>query len=130
MNAAMEQTRGHQHAGQSTAEYAIVLGVVITALVAMQVYVKRGINAKIKDVTNHLSTQVGSGKDVLSGTPLKQYEPYYAQSDYTVDQKTNSKDTLKAGGSVKRELTGTGETSTRKGSTTQDADVTADNKWQ
>jgi len=34
--------------GQSTAEYAIVIGLVIAAAVAMQVYVKRGIQAKVK----------------------------------------------------------------------------------
>lgn len=127
---AMEQTRQHQHAGQSTAEYAIVLGVVITALVAMQVYVKRGINAKVKDVTDHLTTQVGSGTDPLTGAQLSQYEPYYTNSDYTVDQSTNSKDTLSAGGTVKRELTGTGEKTTRTGSSTQDVGLTADDVWQ
>ena len=38
--------------GQSTAEYAIVIGLVIAAAVAMQVYVKRGLQGKIKDATD------------------------------------------------------------------------------
>ena len=63
----MEQTRQHRQAGQSTAEYAIVLGVVITALVGMQLYIKRGLNAKVKNVTDHLTTQIGSGDQTLKG---------------------------------------------------------------
>ena len=40
--------------GQSTAEYAIVIGLVIAAAVAMQVYVKRGIQGKVKDLTDNI----------------------------------------------------------------------------
>ena len=114
--------------GQSTAEYAIVLGVVITALVAMQMYVKRGINAKVKNVTDHLTTQVGSGDLPLKGAQLSQYEPYYAQSDYKVDQTTKSTDTLAAGGGVTRDLGS--EKTTRTGTSTQDVGLSADDQWQ
>ena len=38
--------------GQSTAEYAIVIGLVIAAAVAMQVYVKRGLQGKMKDAVD------------------------------------------------------------------------------
>lgn len=113
---------------QSTAEYAIVLGVVITALVAMQIYVKRGINAKVKNVTNHMTTQVGSGDLALKGTQLEQYEPYYAQSDYDVTQSTKATDSLKTGGAVTRGLAE--EKTVRTGTSAQDVDLSADNSWQ
>ena len=41
---------------QSTAEYAIVIGLVIAAAVAMQVYVKRGIQGRIRDAVNYVDT--------------------------------------------------------------------------
>lgn len=41
----------HKCAGQSIAEYAVVIGLVIAAVVAMQIYVKRGLQAKIHDAS-------------------------------------------------------------------------------
>ncbi|MFA5096994.1 MAG: hypothetical protein WC478_06605, partial [Candidatus Omnitrophota bacterium] len=60
--------------GQSTAEYAIVIGLVIAAIVAMQVYVKRGLQGKVKDAVDYKDTG-----DTITGTTA-QYEPYYAES--------------------------------------------------
>ena len=40
--------------GQSTAEYAIVIAVVLGAIVGMQTYVKRAINARIADASDYL----------------------------------------------------------------------------
>jgi Flp pilus assembly pilin Flp len=37
---------------QSIIEYVVVLGLVASALIAMQVYVKRGVQAKVKDMTD------------------------------------------------------------------------------
>jgi len=75
---------------QSVTEYAILLGVVIAVFAGMQVYVKRGLNAKIKTVAD-AQTQAGVGNFTLakdaSGNPLylnisqlSQYEPYSAES--------------------------------------------------
>ena len=38
--------------GQSVIEYAILLALVTSAIVAMQVYMKRGVQAKVKDMTD------------------------------------------------------------------------------
>jgi len=61
---------------QSTAEYAVLLGLVIGAVVTMQVYVKRSLQAKVKDASDLLTLQTGD----VSGHALattEQYEPYY-----------------------------------------------------
>jgi Flp pilus assembly pilin Flp len=56
---------------QTTAEYAILIGLVVAALLAMQTYVKRGLNAKMKDGTDaYTALAVGEGATT-------QYEPYY-----------------------------------------------------
>ena len=79
--------------GQSTAEYAIVIAVVLGAIVGMQTYVKRAINARIADATDtrmpdkaHLpgTAVAGVGGDVPAAfAPFtrQQFEPYYAESN-------------------------------------------------
>ena len=85
--------------GQSMAEYAIVLTVVVTAIVAMQIYVKRGLQGKVRDVTDN----VGFGLTNAGITPVtKQYEPYYAQSNYQTNQSQNVQEQYQAGGVVAR----------------------------
>jgi hypothetical protein len=96
--------------GQSTAEYAIVIGLVIAAAVAMQVYVKRGIQAKMHDATDFNDS---------SATMLttKQYEPDYA----TTTNMVSKRDVIEAttttkGGGVTRAITGA-DVSQRTGTT-------------
>ncbi len=95
-----------QSSGQSTAEYAILISVVIAALVGMQVYVRRGLNARWKDVSDSASRVVAEqvGRD---GTAVeyRQYEPYYAASDYDVVQHTRQPTIVKEarGGVMTRE---------------------------
>jgi len=97
--------------GQSTAEYAIVIGLVIAAAVGMQVYVKRSLQGKVKDAVDFNET--GAASVGIGSTA--QYEPYYATTnnmesarDVTVNQTTTT------GGGVSREIQGT-ETSSRTG---------------
>lgn len=56
--------------GQSTAEYAILIGVVIAALIAMSTFVGRNIKAKVHDATTY-------SDPALKGTvfDISQYEP-------------------------------------------------------
>ena len=111
--------------GQSMAEYAIVLTVVVTAIVAMQIYVKRGLQGKVKDVTDN----VGFGlADAGYKTTTNQYEPYYAATDYQVGQDQNVKEAYQTGGTVSR--TSLSEKSTRTGGSTTGVDVGADDSWQ
>ena len=84
--------------GQSTAEYAIVIGLVIAAAVAMQIYVKRSLQAKVKDAVDY--------NDPESGTMFstKQYEPDYLTSDMTSTRKESTTASTTAGGGVTRAI--------------------------
>ena len=42
--------------GQSVIEYAVLLGIVAAALITMQVYFKRGLQGKIRDLADQVST--------------------------------------------------------------------------
>lgn len=107
--------------GQSTAEYAVMVGLVIAAIVAMQIYVRRGLQAKVRDVTDNFTS---------SGTvgTTSQYEPYYADSSYDVTQSRTSTDTVSKGGKITR--AGISETTTRAGSATTGTDVAKDDAWK
>lgn len=73
---------------QSTAEYAVILAVVIGAAVAMQTYVKRGLQARQKAGTDAFTgitatfSGVGGNATAASFGQLAQYEPYYLESSY------------------------------------------------
>lgn len=93
--------------GQSTAEYAIVFGVVVAALVAMQVYIKRGTQAQIKggvDTFTKAGTTdqtwlddagiTGANYAVTMKSTANQYEPYYAQSKYDTFRDSTMQETV------------------------------------
>lgn len=85
--------------GQSTAEYAILIALIIGVAVAMQTYVKRGLQAGIKFSVDKVQKADGQG----------QYEPYYLESSY--DTKTSAyldKEETKEKGAVDRTF-GVGE---------------------
>lgn len=89
--------------GQTTAEYAIVFGVVVAALVAMQIYIKRGLNARLKMGTDSGVSRVltGLGKPVTAADI--QYEPYYSSSEFNVTRDTNQTRFEEEGGIVKKD---------------------------
>jgi hypothetical protein len=72
---------------QTTAEYAILIAVVVGALIGMQIYVRRGLQGRIADTVD---TPAGYSVNVVGGGvglnalsfnfDGKQYEPYYLQS--------------------------------------------------
>ena len=68
--------------GQSIMEYAIMVSLVITALTGMQLYVKRGLQARIKDASDNLpnyiqTTEAGMTAGTIFNEGHVQYEPYY-----------------------------------------------------
>ena len=65
--------------GQNTAEYAILIALIIGAAIAMQTYVKRGLQGGTKFAVDKLKKD-----DVATSTG--QYEPYYVESSYTNTQ--------------------------------------------
>ena len=56
---------------QNTAEYAILIALVIGAVVAMQTYAQRALQGRIRDASRYMKTQTTD----LGSTG--QYEPYY-----------------------------------------------------
>ena len=103
--------------GQSTAEYAVVIGLVIAAAVAMQVYVKRGIQGKIKDAVGFSSTDATSGVTIGNTT---QYEPYYLSQSLNTSSDSATGATMGTAGVVNRNITGNEVTSRTGTVTTED----------
>ena len=84
---------------QNTAEYAILIAVVVGAAIAMQVYVKRGIQGKVKEKVDEVGTQ---------------YEPYYLSTDFrNTDQSTDKEDTALGGGVARTTARTTGRIGTQ-----------------
>jgi len=83
--------------GQNTAEYAILIGVIVAAAIAMQVYVRRGMQARIKDAVDYSKNNDTSGVFTSS-----QYEPYYMDSQLTTSQDTSRGESMALGGGVDR----------------------------
>jgi hypothetical protein len=83
---------------QTTAEYAILIALVVAAVTAMQVYVKRGLQGKVKDVVDDMGTKMPG----LASTDTKQYEPYYLQSTGSTSQNSTDSETVAAGGASQR----------------------------
>lgn len=67
---------------QTTLEYAILIGVVVAGLIAMQVYLKRGFQGKLKESADSMG---------------QQFSPGYTTADYTTHNVTDSTETLSGG---------------------------------
>lgn len=78
---------------QNTAEYAILIALVIGAAIAMQTYVKRSWQGGVKYAVDKIKKSGGTG----------QYEPYYLKSEYETkeDAYVDTVET-KSGGGVER----------------------------
>ncbi len=63
--------------GQNTAEYALLIALVVAGVIAMQTYAQRSLQARMHDAGQYLATSTSTIGDT------KQYEPYYLKSDYT-----------------------------------------------
>jgi len=90
---------------QTTAEYAIVIALVVGAVVAMQIYVRRGLQGRIKDAVDHTGISTATVGDTDFSFKTGQYEPYYTESTSTTTQSSSSTDTLKEGGAIDRTST-------------------------
>lgn len=63
---------------QQTAEYALLISLVVAAVIAMQTYAQRTIQARIRDASGYLTDQTSALGD------SNQYEPYYLETNYNV----------------------------------------------
>lgn len=97
--------------GQNTAEYAILIGVIVAAAIAMQVYVRRGMQARVKDGVDHSMNMDSGGVFNTS-----QYEPYYMDSNTQTTQDSEQRDEFQVGGDFDRFVLN--ETITRTGTST------------
>lgn len=97
--------------GQNTAEYAILIGVIVAAAIAMQIYVRRGMQARIKDAVDYSMTNPESVFNT------SQYEPYYTQSAYDTTSSSQSTESMAMGGEITRGITN--EFTRRTGTVTQ-----------
>jgi len=80
--------------GQNTAEYAILIALVVAVAVAMQTYVKRSLQAGVKFAVDKVKK---------SNTAVGQYEPYYLESSYdTTISKYKDTEQTEAKGKVTR----------------------------
>lgn len=88
---------------QITAEYAILIALVVGAAMAMQIYVKRGLQGRVRDVVDHTGSGgvVGGEKDELKFSGA-QFEPGYITSDANTQQSTTDTENVKTGGVVDR----------------------------
>jgi uncharacterized protein (UPF0333 family) len=68
---------------QNTAEYAILISLVVAGIIAMQTYAQRALQARVRDAAIYLKNQTGD----LGNTV--QYEPYYLTTNYTIDRDEN-----------------------------------------
>ena len=63
--------------GQSTGEYALIFAIVLGAVVAMQTYVKKELQGRIKDGADYMT------RGTLELGNTSQYDPYDLSSDYS-----------------------------------------------
>ena len=75
---------------QTTAEYAVLIALVISAVLAMQVFVGRALKGRIADEATALG---------------RQYEPYYLYSHFDTTRDTDTSEATLTGGGVVRSIT-------------------------
>ena len=85
--------------GQSTAEYLIVLALVLAAVTAMQVFGERALKGKMFGAWNKFAS-VGNGSNYL--TTQAQYEPYYINENTAISQNQLATTNIREGGGVNR----------------------------
>jgi len=97
--------------GQNIAEYSILIALVIAAAVAMQVYVRRGIQGRMADAVDHApDTDLVAGQAISFTT--KQYEPYYTDSSGDIVSNRNLQENIAQRGQTQR--AGINETTIRR----------------
>ena len=86
---------------QTTAEYAILIAIVVGAVVAMQVYVRRGLQGRIRSAVDY--TGGVTNASWFNGT---QYEPYYMCSTGTTKQDVKDTEKLTKTGNYTKDTYG------------------------
>jgi Flp pilus assembly pilin Flp len=85
---------------QNTAEYAILISLVVAGIIAMQTYAQRALQSRVRDAGSYLSTQTNA----LGST--QQYEPYYLSTSYAITR-SDSETTRLGQGLVAKDVNST-----------------------
>ena len=64
---------------QNTAEYALLIALVVAGVIAMQTYAQRALQARIQGASQYMESKTST---IGNAT---QYEPYYLSSNYEVN---------------------------------------------
>lgn len=79
-------------------EFALVIFMILATIVAMTVYFKRGVQARIYDARNYMVEEVRSRTaGSYDGPVLTEYEPYYVNTDATITRNVSDATSLSAG---------------------------------
>ena len=86
--------------GQSTGEYALVFAIILGAIIAMQTYVKRSMQGRVKSGTDYMASETQGGEGFLFGglDSVNQYDPYYYTSKYKVSRDSKIEEDYDSGG--------------------------------
>ncbi len=92
---------------QNTAEYAILISLVVAGIIAMQTFAQRAIQARIRDAAHYGAYIPTTVDDYVNGT--LQAEPYYLDTNYQIsryDESTKAIDATKTIGGIRQETFG------------------------
>jgi hypothetical protein len=78
--------------GQNTAEYAILIALVVGGVIAMQTYAQRALQGRIRDASVTFRDQT-MGMDQANSSTTLQYEPYYMNTQTNLTKTSTSTDT-------------------------------------
>lgn len=73
--------------GQNTAEYAILIALVVGGVIAMQTYAQRALQGRLRDASVSYRDQTSAIGNTL------QYEPYYTNTQSNLDKTSTATDT-------------------------------------
>jgi len=85
---------------QTTAEYALVIALVVGAVVAMQVYVKRGLQGRVRQVADYTGNDLYTNSGSTFTFNGDQYEPYYSEQTANRAQNAQTDSGMTTGGGV------------------------------
>ncbi len=78
--------------GQNLAEYAILIGLVVAAAIAMQTYVRRGLQARVKGAMDIFMNQSQNATGCIT-----QFEPSYMDTRFTTEQNETTQEAIEPG---------------------------------
>ena len=101
-------------------EYVVAFFVVMSAMVAVTVYVQRSLQARVRDARNYAMDQAAAGCTavgagclqaaggaVVNGTFVKEYEPYYGMASSIITRTHDEQKGMTGGDFIKNSTTTT-----------------------